>query len=688
MLLLRDDFLEACGEGEALLQSASDGQHRLGVDSEAVLSVDNSSLRMPPLVEPGFGRAALAYGPFEARPGLAMAVLMTNGHNTSQLEPLSDTFWYRVRRWFVGSGVDSGLVRVWHWLRAGQLKRTIRQFRWWWRLSGTARKGAADDDNLAVGWFDEPAVTDPRREGCAFIMHALGPENGQLEVGCCGKFVPSIRGVQNVPIHYVVIHRQGSVLYLAASLPSTNGLPALPAFRAVGVAEAPQRGRTYAGVQQAMLGQVGFRADTRVHGVRVAQLESWSSWYAGAHAAAGPRRQHLHDLPEALVGGPWHFVAADDMPVTGGSTTRSPRLAYLDPGAASGLVRVQIRTAELRRRGFRVALRCSGPASFVEINLTANHIGLARVSPGERFEVESRPWAVPNKELVEVLVLDDGRELLLSVEFSTFLRSGLRDDASCDATKIGLMLEGDRDDGSVLHLIEAHPRTVRLPEVLNVGTPSFAMGSEMVIADDFVGIPADLEGRETPIGDRRWTKRIGTGVLELTGHGALRVRADPLRPCPDRTAYLVDWASADLADLEITVTPPGTRTGERHQTTAGLILYQDALNYLTVNAYRADYYPGGSVSSFFRFRGFEDVYDAIWTNVADRIDFGKAARIRLCCDGETYVVMVNGETVLHRAFSDVYPTFRRLRIRKVGVLANWEFGTDTGSRFEGFIARR
>jgi hypothetical protein len=35
----------------------------------------------------------------------------------------------------------------------------------------------------------------------------------------------------------------------------------------------------------------------------------------------------------------------------------------------------------------------------------------------------------------------------------------------------------------------------------------------------------------------------------------------------------------------------------------------------------------------------------------------------------------------------VYPDFVRLQIRKVGIIANWEFGTDTGSKFEQFRLR-
>ena len=52
------------------------------------------------------------------------------------------------------------------------------------------------------------------------------------------------------------------------------------------------------------------------------------------------------------------------------------------------------------------------------------------------------------------------------------------------------------------------------------------------------------------------------------------------------------------------------------------------------------------------------------------------------------MVYLNGEPVLYRALSDVYPECEPLRIRAVGIVANWEFGDDTGSRFDHFVARK
>ncbi len=85
-VVLHDDFLDVRKNGKVIGTAATSGQKRFGVDVERVLSIDNGALRIAPLVETGFGRVALSYGPFPKRAGMAFAVYMLNGHNTAQAE--------------------------------------------------------------------------------------------------------------------------------------------------------------------------------------------------------------------------------------------------------------------------------------------------------------------------------------------------------------------------------------------------------------------------------------------------------------------------------------------------------------------------------------------------------------------------------------------------------------------------
>src|SRR5688500_10960989 len=132
-LELVDDFTDRRPEGTVIGRRSSSGHRRQGMDREGVLSIDNGALRIAPLIESGFGRALLAYGPFDSQPGLAFAVLMLNGHNTAQAEPLPDTFRQRMRHWIRGSETEPTRRRLVQWLRSGRLRRTVRQFRRWKR---------------------------------------------------------------------------------------------------------------------------------------------------------------------------------------------------------------------------------------------------------------------------------------------------------------------------------------------------------------------------------------------------------------------------------------------------------------------------------------------------------------------------------------------------------------------------
>jgi hypothetical protein len=100
-----------------------------------------------------------------------------------------------------------------------------------------------------------------------------------------------------------------------------------------------------------------------------------------------------------------------------------------------------------------------------------------------------------------------------------------------------------------------------------------------------------------------------------------------------------------------------------------------------------DVFAGSSISSFFTINGFEDLYDAVWTNVGSRIRWGVTHRLRVVFDGMNYTAFINDEPVLYRSLRDVYPRAKPLAINRVGIVANWEWGNDTGTVFNNFVAR-
>lgn len=219
-------------------------------------------------------------------------------------------------------------------------------------------------------------------------------------------------------------------------------------------------------------------------------------------------------------------------------------------------------------------------------------------------------------------------------------------------------------------------------------------GDGTAVADRFEGQPGDLADHDGPLG--RWrqiTGRRPVNVIAADG-GAGGAEVGPLVAPPEgrlarlvqasgqRTAYVVDGGPSGWIETEIT--PPGSGRGEGHGGRAGLVLYQDPDNYLIVNDWLDDSYPGASVSVFRRLDGYEEVYDAVWVNVGDRIRWGRPHRLAVGYDPESFTAFLDGAPVLTRAHRDQYPAAPTLRVTAVGIAANWEFGDDTGSRFSWF----
>ncbi len=209
-----------------------------------------------------------------------------------------------------------------------------------------------------------------------------------------------------------------------------------------------------------------------------------------------------------------------------------------------------------------------------------------------------------------------------------------------------------------------------------------------VVADGLDGDHSDLAGSCTATGRRRWSRVLGDGVLDRSDGGA-RVRATRAEPNPGRTVYCVPWSEARGAIVTTAVTPPGTRRGEHHRGRGGVAFWQDPDNHLVVNTYLDDAMTGVSVSAFLRTSGEETMYewDAVWTNVASRIRHGQPYQLSVACDGRQFLCKVDGEPVLYRALTDYRVDAQPLDITGVGLVANWEWGDDTGTTFAGFDVR-
>lgn len=664
-VLLADDFTDVRAQGAVLGSPASDGTLRRGADAEGTLGIDHGALRLGYFERAGWGRHGLAYGPYPRRPGLALAVLLLNGHNNSQTNPSPEPWWKR------------------------QARRLARRLLFLWPEGRVPPRPPSPyhtpplRENLAVGWFPEAAPPSPVGAD-AFVVRATGGANGDLYTA--GRLGGSavVQSLQNVPTCYVVLLREQGAAYYAASLPGAHGCGAYPSLRPLAIETEGRATSLYAGVWQGVLGEIGFHVDTRVYGVRAAQLDACASWYGTAHAADPLRGAGELVGSPAEVGGTWFGPGGFDRSDAGARATRAGATALLTRVDPSGLLHV-VFTPSASGDGVGLVFRAEGTRNHWCLRLDGGTARLEVVHANRRHTVAAASCAPAAGRDHTLMVQDDGARIGCYLDGVLLFDRVIEDIREADAAGLGIY--APTDAGATVRAFEAHPRAIPLPDgLVPAALPWVPAPGATACADTFTGATGDLEGRATSLGARTWHRLTGTGRFSVRG-GRACVLASRETPNPGRTAYGIPWHDPHFADLEVEIIPPGTRRGEGHQGRGGIVVWQDAQHYFIVNTWLDDVYDGTSVSSFFVLGGKEDLFRAVWTNVGRRITWGVPYRMRVTTNGLFYQVSIDGEPVLYRSLQDVYPAAQPLRIHRVGLAANWEWGDDTGSCFRNFVAR-
>ncbi len=679
----RDDF----GDPTATLPPAAGGGGRFLVDAEGIAGLDNGAVRFAPPLRQGWGRAALACGPWPRRPGLTLAAYLLNGHNTSQVEPLPDAFKARLDRWLRASEQEGRGARLRAWLHSGRVRRTFRSFRWWWRLRREQRAVARLDENLAVGWHAQPAPADPVGGGAGFVMHATGAENGELWVSAGGVSQPVAAAVPDVPLALAVILRERGALYCAGATPGAPGLPAYPWVRPLAIDTRSDEAFVHGVVSPAAWGQIGFRIDTRVHAVQAAVPTAFTAWCGPALAADRFTDGDEPCARPAERGGDWEAVGGAFRCGVDGLTGAATGALMLRPVAPDGLglLHVLVRNAGA---GAGLVARAADAGNCVCVTLSAGGCAVHEMSGGIATllaETADLPADGGPERALQLSL--DGAALAVAVDGRRILQATTTR-ASADGEAVGVHViagEGTQPTAT-LRDFEAHATRLLLPPDLCVAPAPVPCGEEPIAEDSFEGAPGPLGGRVIAGGGATWTRRIGRGRIELTGDGAARVVASAQSPNPGRTAFTLPWRSPELADLAVTMTIPGDGPGLWHKPRGGFLFRQDDDNFLIVSLWRGDEYPGASLSSFFHFRGFEDTYDAVWSNIGRRAWYGEQVRLRVAFDGRQFLAELDGQPVLYRRLTDFYADAPPLAIREVGLVVNWEWGNDTGTVFRDFRA--
>lgn len=691
--VVADTFADDRRRGRVIGTPSTGGQPRRGVDVERVIGIDHGALRIQPLVRPGFGRSGIAYGPVRREPGMTLAVYILNGHNLSRTYELSSVA-RQLWRWMRAAESDPLPRRGINWLLHHRPRETLlRKLRGWYASRKVTPPRPELRENLAVGWFNSEAPADPLREGNTFVVHA--PEdldNGVLWSAVAGRGLPAFKSFQNVPVYYVIALRERGAAYYVSSLPGAHGPGPYPMMRPVAIDPFRDDAEVYAGVHQAVLGEIGFGIDTRVYGVRAQRIGAMTPWYGTAHAA-----DRMDDLPvsgaTAEVGGTWRVLEQASSQEDGRSVAEpAESLALLHPGEPTGLVHALVDPVDgdggaglvWRARadgGCWAAVVGNGRCTVERWEGAREEGGRGRIATIAEAPLPEGRGGGP----VSLQVLDDGLRIGVTVNGRMVSADWLMEQAPEDATGVGVVWRGDALPPRQL---EGHPRAAPIPPALDMGAPWMGEGGEVALRDTFAGDAGELAGRAPAQGRGRWRRDLGGGAIDVTGSGSARVRGSPERPNPGRTIYTVDWVDPSFADLEVELTPPGTGRGQKHRSRTGLVFWQDPGNYMLISLWLDDSELPASISSFFCLRGFEDIYDAVWSCIGvHRAPWGKPLKLRIAFDSERYLVRVNGEPVLYRAMSDVYPSYTPLRINRVGVAATWEWGNDTGTMLRDFTAR-
>jgi hypothetical protein len=678
--LVVDDFKDNRARGTVVGSSGASGAIRRGRDIEHQIAIDHGALRFQPLVKPGWGRQGIAYGPFRREDGLVLAVSITNGHNTSQSSPIPEHIIKRLYRWLVGPEIDPWPGRLVALVRGPRRKGILRRF-WWWVRSWNRTNGQTKiDENLAVGWFTSEAPTDPLVNGCGFVIHAAEGENGELWARVGKHCLSAFRRLKNLRTYYVVVLREQGAIYYAAAGQEAHGLAGLPMMRPIAVDPFNRDERLFVGIHQSALGQIGFRVDTRVHGVHIGRMPEFAR--SGTAHAADSLGEHGVPAGMAEVGGAWrilrgrrHDSATDD----------TDTLAVLDPSRPSGLVHMLVDTGDVTG-ACGVAWRIRDRDNFWLLKISADDIALVRREQGAEVVVakDTRPSLQPGStHSIQILDWDD--EVSCHLDGRRLFAASLTHEMLEDATAVGVWTSGDGE--MRMRRFEAHPREVPFPSTVRFKAPWKRFGERVSFADHFTGPPGEMEGRAPSKGRGSWEKTLGAGIVDVDGQGQARVRATSSRPNRGRTFYSLPWSKPGFADLEVSITPPGDCRGQDHRSRGGVLFWQDTDNYLCVTTWLDDVHQGASISVFIKRFGFEELYDAIWTNVADKVVWGKRFVLRTAFDGNCFNIFVDGEPIMQRSLTDVYPDDPPLRIARVGLAVNWEWGNDTGSTFETFTAR-
>ncbi len=666
---LKDDFAENIQRGSVINSKASSEITRYGRDEEGVLSVEQNTLRIDFPTFPGWNRHGVTYGPFKSESGLAFSVFLINGHNNSQTKHADESYVkYLLKGIFRQMLIKIPDNTLPVFLKKKKVPEISHYINW-----------PAYSENLVVGWCESKNPPNPTKNGNSFIMRATGVENGQLLLQGGRVKMAALSGLQNIPYYYIGVIRENDILYYISSLESVEGIPAYSKMRPLYVMPKVKKKSIFLGIYQSVIGEVGFKAATRVYGVRANKITDWKTWYSSAYFH--DKFESKQDSKLTTQKNNWRVIAGDfHRSHLGLRATAQSNTTIVEGIHKPCLIHVLVSNINAVKF-FGIIWRYEDEKNYYQLQFEKTEAHLIQVKQGSKSILYSTKNICFEKGVNSIQLSDYAGKISLVID-QNFIEGFCTLGPNDNLKKVGFYAE-EPSKVFAIQRMEMHAEEIDIPAELKIKEPWQVLGVNKLIEDSFSGELTNLDKSNTGLD---WQKEVGDGLFYITGKNGAKVKADLGNPNPGRTAYTTEWKENELADLEVEILPPGSERWQGHKGRSGLIFVQDKDNYIIINTWLEDRY-GASISSFFYLDGREDLYKAVWTNVGKRIYWGKPYNLRVVFDGMNYQAYLNGEAVLYRALSDIYPAASRLKINRVGIVANWEFGDDTGSEFRNFIGR-
>ncbi len=637
------------------------------IDAEGVVSIDHGELRIRPLAKPGFGRAGIRYADAPASPGTLVYGSILNGHNTSQSYRLKNLA-RQIYRFTKGSGSMPHSRHALHWLLHQSREPFLRRV-WCWTRSRFVPPDPAVMQNLSFGTRKPgSARVEPDADFLGLVMFAASHDCGELHsIGA--RRTRLLRGVQNVPFHIAILLREQDAIVFFGGVPGARSHGLGPGLMPIAVVDRPSwlGDRTSVEMQQAVLGEIGFSVDTRVREVGVTTNTSAQRPIDGLPVGMIVVRV-LGEMPECSI-----FIRGGTLELRL-TSTHAAWIAHENGGSRT-----------LREEPRRSGLHAGSRLVIVDDGCLAGGSIDGVPVMGDFANDQIRVAESPD-------VGHFGADQAVRIEVG----HGSHDDNTGNSLARGdFVIELFPRSMEFMTTATAAPERGEAHHTNDSGKAADALApfampakSRVVLHETFPdagGTPGTLDTLSNALGT--WQRTLGDGVIERIAGGGARVRAAVGSPCPNRTLYTLAWRDPSFAALRVETTPPGSKRGEGHDGRSGVVFEQDAKNAIIVNLWLNDGYEGASISTFFVVDGFDDIYSAVWTNVGDRVSWGRRFTLDVTIDGELIFITLDDEPVLWRRMSDVYPKRGPLRIHRVGLASNWEWGLDTGTIFHSFTAR-